>query len=158
MSTLTLYPYFRRGAWVFDDPHTGLKEEAFVHGADAVLTRLVYLKSIPAAERGFTLRFSDEPFDGADAELTWLRCGDPQPCSQDEVDAPVGGNWYSCVVGGQEMHGWLCDSLLKFYSAPPARIFVKVEPLPTGVVPKWRDHGPSARHAVVSPEKGIPGE
>ena len=158
MSTLTLYPYFRSGTWMFDNHSTDLKEEAFVLGADAVLTRLVHQKAIPAAERGFTLCFSDEPFDGADAELNWLRSGDSQTASGQDATSPACGNWYSGVIFGEVMQGWLCDSLLLFFGAAPARIFVRVEPLPAGVDPKWRvrDHGPVARQA--DSEKGAPGE
>lgn len=156
MSMLTLYPYFRRGSWVFDDAKTGLIEEAFVHGADAVLTRLVHEKAIPAAERGFTLRFSDEPFDVADAELTWLRSGSAEAVDGDEIGSPHGGNWYSCTIAGAVMQGWLCDSLLLFFPAPPARIYIKVEPLPAGVDAKCRVRvpGPASPPAVADAEGG----
>ena len=158
MSVLTLYPYLKSGTWMFDDARTGLKEEAFVLGADAVLTRLVHQKSIPAAERGFTVRFSDEPFDGFDVELKWLRSDDPQAVPGRNADGPpLGGNWYSCTVAGQVMEGWLCAALGLYFTAPPASIFVKVEPLPPGVDPKWRVREPADRRLVTDPEKGVSG-
>ena len=61
---MTLYPYWYRDiCWVFDDPATGLKEEAFVLGASEMISRLIQTKGIPNASRGFALSFSDEPFD-----------------------------------------------------------------------------------------------
>ena len=64
----TIYPYLSSGkTWVFDDARTGLKAEAFVAGCSEAITLLAQAKSIPAAERGFALSFSDRPFDGHDA-------------------------------------------------------------------------------------------
>src|ERR1700733_7043995 len=74
----TIYPYLLGPTWVFDDPRTGLKEEAFVLGMTEMISRLVEAKAIPHAGKGITLSFSDEPFEGADAELTWLRSDDSQ--------------------------------------------------------------------------------
>jgi hypothetical protein len=155
MSLREVYPYFKAGTWMFDHASVGLREEAFVNGADAVLTRLVHLKAIPAAERGFTLRFSDEPFDGADAELKWVRGCSAEVADADAAGSSHGGNWYSCTVADEVMQGWLCDSLLLFFSAPAARIYIKVEPLPPGVEPKCRlrDHGPVTDQTVNS-ERG----
>lgn len=41
MKPLTISPYRRSGVWVFDDSRTGLKEEAFVSGADTMIDRPV---------------------------------------------------------------------------------------------------------------------
>ena len=72
MSVMTLYPYLYHGmCWVFDDPQTGLKEEAFVLGASEMISRLLEAKGIPNAERGFALLFSDRPFDH-DVKLNWI--------------------------------------------------------------------------------------
>lgn len=139
MKILTLYPYLLDGkTWVFDDARTGLKEEAFVLGMSEMISRLVAEKSIPAAAKGFALHFSDEPFAGADAELTWLRSDDSQVVpGQDGSASQMLGNWYRGVVAGEEMEGWLCPALGCYFAAAPARIFVKAEPLPPGVDPIW---------------------
>ena len=138
MKTLTLYPYLMGTTWVFDDPRTGLKEEAFVLGSSEVLTRLVKAKNIPDAGKGFTLRFADEPFDGFDVELRWLRSDDAQVVpGQDGSASQVAGNWYSGVVAGEEMTGWLCPALGLYFGAAPARIYVGVDSLPLGVDPIW---------------------
>ena len=138
MKTLTLYPYLIGHTWVFDDPRTNLKEEAFVLGSSEVLTRLVEIKAIADAGKGFTLIFADEPFDGFDAELRWLRSDDAQVVpGQDGSASQVAGNWYSGVVAGEEMEGWLCPALGLYFGAAPARIFVGVDPLPSGVDPIW---------------------
>jgi hypothetical protein len=56
MSVMTLYPYLYQDiCWVFDDPQTGLKEEAFVLGASEMISTLLAAKRIPNAERGFVL-------------------------------------------------------------------------------------------------------
>lgn len=138
MKTLTLYPYLQGNTWVFDDPRTNLKEEAFVLGSSEVLTRLVEAKAIPDAGKGFTLHFADHPFDGFDVALRWLRSDDAQVVpGQDGSASQVAGNWYGGVVAGQEMNGWLCPALGLYFGAAPARIFVRADPLPPGVDPVW---------------------
>lgn len=138
MPTLTLYPYRIGNTWVFDDPRTGLKEEAFVLGSSEVLTRLVEAKRIPDAGKGFLLRFSDEPFEGFDAELTWLRSDDARVVPGRAGSASqMAGNWYGGHVAGEVMHGWLCPALGLYFGTAPARLFVGVDPLPPGVDPVW---------------------
>jgi hypothetical protein len=138
MQILTLHPYLKDTTWVFDDPRTNLKEEAFVLGSSEVLTRLVKMKAIPDAGKGFTLHFADEQFDGFDAELRWLRSDDAQVVpGQDGSAAQICGNWYTGVVAGEEMEGWLCPALGLYFGAAPSRIFVRVDPLPAGVDPIW---------------------
>jgi len=130
---LTLYPYLHATCWVFDDPRTGLKEEAFVLGMSEMITRVVIGKRIPQAGRGFALTFSDAAFEGHDVELRWLR------------PDPVDGNWYAGEVAGAVMEGWLCPALLLYFQDPPPRIYVRCDPLPAGVNPIW------------TPPPGVPG-
>jgi hypothetical protein len=138
MTPLTIYPYLLGNTWVFDDSRTGLKQEAFVLGMSEMIFRLVEAKDIPQAAKGLTLQFGSDPFDGADAELTWLRSGDPEVLSgKDGSASQVFGNWYKGDVAGEEMEGWLCPALGLYFQAAPARIFVKAEPLPAGVDPIW---------------------
>ena len=138
MKILTLYPYLLGQTWVFDDERTRLKEEAFVLGMSEMISRLVKEKSIPDAEMGFAMHFSDEPFDGADAELAWLRSDDSQVVpGQDGSASQMLGNWYKGTVVGQEMEGWLCPALGLYFGSAPAHIFVKAEPIPHGVDPMW---------------------
>src|SRR5579862_1943076 len=104
MSLLTIYPYLVGKTWVFDDSRTGLKEEAFVLGMSEMIFRLVETKSIPRAAKGFALQFSPEPFEGADAELTWHRSGDTEILpGKDGSASQVFGNWYRGNVAGEEM-------------------------------------------------------
>ena len=138
MNLLTLYPYLLGNTWVFDDPRTGLKEEAFVLGMTEMCSRLVEVKGIPQAAKGFTLQFGSEPFEGADAELTWLRSGDSEVLpGKDGSASQLFGNWYKGNVFGKEMESWLCPALGLYFKAAPARIFVKADPLPEGVEPVW---------------------
>ena len=140
---LTLYPYLLDGTcWVFDDERTGLKEEAFVLGMTEMISRVVEAKGIPHAARGFAMSFSDRPFAGHDVELEWLR------------PDPAGGNWYAGTVVGEPMEGWLCPALLLYFQDPPPRIFVKCDPLPTGVDPIWMPpEGVVARQFVEAPRR-----
>ncbi len=136
---LTIYPYLLGPTWVFDDPRTGLKEEAFVLGMTEMISRLVEAKAIPNAGRGFSLSFSDEAFEGADAELTWLRSDDSQIVpGQDGSASQLFGNWYAGAIAGERIEGWLCPALGLYFKAAPSCLFVKAEPLPAGVDPIWR--------------------
>jgi hypothetical protein len=138
MNLLTLYPYLLGNTWVFDDPRTGLKEEAFVLGMSEMISRLVEVKGIPQAANGFTLQFGLEPFEEADAELTWLRSGDSEVLpGKDGSASQIFGNWYKGNVAGVEMEGWLCPALGLYFKAAPPRIFVKAAPLPADVDPIW---------------------
>ncbi len=124
--TLTLYPYLLHSTWVFDDARTRLHKEAFVSGATEALSKLVSLKQIPNADRGFSLTFAGDAFGGHDAELQWLR-GDPSGS----------GNWYGTTLDGEYHELWLCPALFCYFETAPKRIFVKAAPLPEGVNPHW---------------------
>jgi hypothetical protein len=112
-TVFAIEPYRHEGAWVFDDPNTGLVKEPFVAGVTEMIDRLV--RDIPDSARGFRLLFSTQPFDGHQASLVWLR-----------VD-PVEGNWYREEQSGAE--GWLCPALFFYFSAAPERIHVRAEPI-----------------------------
>ena len=148
MSRMTLYPYLYHGmCWVFDDPETGLKEEAFVLGASEMISTLIHAKGISNAEQGFAMSFSDQPF-GQDVELTWLS---PEEASaaigQPASSLPATGNWYTGTVAGEKMVAWLCPALYEYFPTAPHRIFVKAEKLPAGVDPIWHigSNAPEAR-------------
>ena len=138
MCVMTLHPYlYADVCWVFDDPTTGLKEEAFVLGASEMISRLVAAKRIPNAERGFALTFSDQPFDH-DVQLVWISPEQAsQATNQPLVHLPATGNWYRGVVADDTMTCWLCPALYEYFDAAPRKIFVKAEKLPVGVDPIW---------------------
>ena len=127
---MTLYPYWAGHCWVFDDPATNLTQEAFVMGISEMMSRLLSAKGIPEPERGFSLSFAAEPFDGYDTMVAWQREGD-------HSDGEIRGNWYAGTVAGQWMEGWLCPALFHYFEAAPERIFVRCDPLPAGVNPRW---------------------
>ncbi len=139
MNLLTIYPYLLENAvWVFDDPRTGLKEEAFVLGMSEMLSRLVRHKNIPDAAAGIAVTFGAEPFAGHDVHLTWLRSDDSQVVpGQDGSAAQIMGNWYSGEIAGESMTGWLCPALGLYFQAAPREIYLRVDPLPAGVDPIW---------------------
>lgn len=138
MSVMILYPYLYNDiCWVFDDPQTGLKEEAFVLGASEMISTLLEAKSIPNAEHGFTLSFSDQPFDH-DVELTWLSAEEVARITNQSIGSlPATGNWYTGLVSGDKMVAWLCPALYEYFAKAPKRIFVKAERLPAGIDPIW---------------------
>jgi len=124
---LSLYTYVYPGTacWVFDDPRTGLKEEALVEGTSEMITRVVEWKKIHDAAKGLLLTFSDQPFEGHDVERRWAR------------EDGGGGNWYEGEVLGKHMENWLCPALLLYFEQPPQRLYVRCDPLPAGVDPIW---------------------
>src|SRR5262245_37600656 len=107
---IAIYPYKLEGLWVFDDAKVGLVQEPFVSGADEIIERLT--RSIPAAEAGFRLLFSANPFPGSMVEFEWRR-------------EESGGNWYYCAA--LEREGWLCPALLRYFEKAPAKIYAKFE-------------------------------
>ncbi|MEX0676026.1 MAG: hypothetical protein WD063_03055 [Pirellulales bacterium] len=155
MSVMTLYPYLYQGVcWVFDDPQTGLKEEAFVLGASEMIFALLEAKGIPNAQRGFTLSFSEEPFEH-DVELTWMPPNEAaRAIGQPAGSLPGVGNWYTGVVAGEKMVAWLCPALYEYFADAPPRIFVKAAKLPEGVDPVWHigRNAPEARRYMSVPE------
>ena len=148
MAVMTLYPYLYSDiCWVFDDQQTGLKEEAFVLGASEMISTLITAKGIPNAEHGFTLRFSDQPFDH-DVELRLLSPEQAARATGKPVTGlPGTGNWYAGNVAGEQMVAWLCPALYEYFESAPKRIFVKAEKLPAGVDPIWHisSNDPQAR-------------
>jgi len=109
---MVIAPYWYQGTWVFDDESVGLDKEPFVAGVPEMIDDLV--KDIPNARSGFRLIFSSAPFPGYQKEFTWVR---------EEDD----GNWYK--VEGQEMEGWLCPALLRYFDKAPEKLYVRAEQL-----------------------------
>ncbi len=70
--------------------------------------------TLPNAAQGFRLFFSAQPFAGYTQTLTRRR-------------AESQGTWYY----SEQFHteGWLCPVLLKYFSTPPERLYLKAEPL-----------------------------
>jgi hypothetical protein len=154
MPVMTLYPYLLGNTWVFDDPATGLKEEAFVFGSSEMIHRLVRAKGIPNVAQGFSLHFSDKPFDH-DVELCWIgdSAGGEQPA---QTESGLVGTWYHGAVAGQQMTGWLCPALFFYFSSAPRRIYIKAEKLPSGVDPIWHvdPASPQARRFMSAEGEG----
>ena len=104
-----IFPYRLEGVWVFDDATKGVVREPFISGADKILD--VLAEHIPNAADGFKIIFSAKPFPGYTTRFVWTR-------------AEYGGNWYRWPE--QQMEGWLCPALLKYFESPPKEIFVQV--------------------------------
>lgn len=109
-SLFVIWPYRDRGTWMFDDASVGLVREPFVAGIPEMIEELV--KDIPEAPSGFKLVFSAEAFPTAQVELQRSR-------------EEAGGAWYRWAEKDRE--GWLCPALLKYFSAPPSRLYCRAE-------------------------------
>lgn len=109
-SIMVIAPYRYEEMWVFDDPQAGLVQEPFVSGIPQMIDRLV--ANIPKAEQGFKLIFAQTPFPGYQAQLDWLR---PE----------FGGHWYRWSA--EEMEGWLCPALFKYFADAPPQLFCQAE-------------------------------
>ena len=109
-SIFVIKPYKWEGMWVFDDANVGLVKEPFVGGADTMID--VATAHIPNAEKGFVAVFSANYFPDAQIVLEWAR-------------EDGGGNVYRWKE--KEMEGWLCPALLRYFSEPPAKLFIQVK-------------------------------
>jgi hypothetical protein len=107
-------PYQWNGVWVFDDPARGLDKEPLVAGVPEIIDAVCAGRGIRDPQNGFVTIFSAAPFPGAHATLEHLR-----------PDESGTGNWYR--LAGTALEGWLCPALLKYFAAPPARIFIQVK-------------------------------
>ena len=109
---MVIFPYKFEDMWVFDDAAVGLAREPFVCGVPDMIEILV--QHIPDSDSGFKLIFSENPFPGYQAELTWIR-------------GEYGGNWYSWRKMNRE--GWLCPALFKYFESVPAHLYCQTEGL-----------------------------
>jgi hypothetical protein len=114
-SLRAIQPYRHAELWVFDDPSVGLVQEPFVSGADRILDHLA--EGLPNAERGFTLIFSSTPFPGFTAHF-------------ERRHAESGGTWYHWPE--QQLDGWLCPALFKYFPEAPQHLYVQARAAPTG--------------------------
>lgn len=111
-SIMVIFPYRHNQTWVFDDERMGLVQEPFVSGVPEMIEFLI--REIPNVDEGFKLIFSASPFPGYQAELTWLR-------------EEYNGNWYAWSQNNME--GWLCPALFKYFNQPPEKIYCRAESL-----------------------------
>jgi hypothetical protein len=109
---MVIFPYKHNQTWVFDDERMGLVQEPFVSGVPEMIE--VLIRGIDNVDEGFKLLFSASPFPGYQAELTWLK-------------EEYNGNWYAW--NQNNMEGWLCPALFKYFNQPPEKIYCQAESL-----------------------------
>jgi hypothetical protein len=109
-SIFVIKPYKWEGLWVFDDPNVGLVREPFVGGADTMID--VATAHLPNADKGFLAIFSASYFPDMQIALEWVR-------------EDFGGNVYRWPE--KNMEGWLCPALLRYFSEPPKKLFIRVK-------------------------------
>ncbi len=105
-------PYMWNKMWVFDDKSAGLKREAFICGADEIISRIS--EGIPKREKGFLLVFSSYALP--DATLV---------VHHDGPGERGAGDYY--IHRPTKMRGWLCPALLKYFPEPPKAIYAKAK-------------------------------
>jgi hypothetical protein len=109
----TIAPYRHLGSWAFDDNNAGLVAEPFVCGIPEMIDTLLKERLMTDVDK-FRLRFSTTRFPGYQAQLIKLH-------------EEHGGNWYQWTVN--EMEGWLCPILFKYFATAPKSIYLKAEKL-----------------------------
>jgi len=101
-------PYRWNGMWVFDDPSCNLKREAFVCGADEIISRIS--EDIPNRNKGFILIFSEHAIPEATLVVHHEKKGERGI-----------GDYYVHRPSG--MRGWLCPALMKYFTKAPKAIY-----------------------------------
>ena len=102
-------PYWYDGAWVFDDFQRGLRAKPFITRAPAIVDHVLRRAGLQPRQP-FTVTFGDHEFPalGYQFVLEWVR-----------EDAE--GHWYRW--GGMD---GLCPALVRYFEAPPKRIYCEV--------------------------------
>ena len=105
----TIKPYWHDGAWVFDDPQRGQWAKPFVARTPEMVDQVLRRAGLPPRQP-LTVTFSDDdnPGFGYRFVLEWAR--------EDRE-----GQWYRW--GGME---GLCTALVRYFDAPPPRIYCRV--------------------------------
>ena len=105
----TIKPYWHDGAWVFDDPQRGQWAKPFVARTPEMVDQVLRRAGLPSRQP-LTVTFSDDdnPGFGYRFVLEWAR---------EERE----GHWYRW--GGME---GLCTALVRYFDAPPPRIYCRV--------------------------------
>lgn len=111
----TIFPYKKSGQWMFDDPRVGLKEEAFVAGADTFLDSWCDAINISEAvrKRGVKVLFSMVGFPGS---IMLKKVG----------GGPKVGTDYIAHVDERRPKMWLCPALNLYYPKSPTKLYVQV--------------------------------
>ena len=107
---MVISPYKWNGQWVFDDESKDLNREAFIAGADTIIDAMV--QDIPNAKDGFNLLFSAQPFPGYQVVVK-------------RIGYEYEGTIYACEELG--IVGWLCASLLDYFTEAPEFIYAQVK-------------------------------
>jgi len=104
-----IYPYKFKDTWVFDDLAKKLFREPFVFGIPEIIDELLCNKFDEPTDE-FDLYFSQHNFPGNDGYLTKLY-------------EENGGCYYSY----EDMDGWLCPALFKYFDEVPNKIFFQLK-------------------------------
>ena len=113
---MQIHPYYiENEGWMFDDVATGLVKEGLVDGIDTALDAACEAFGLNKSE-GFDLEFSDLEIPGYDYKLVKLE--------EINGDHTAFGTYYR--VEPNNIRGWLCPNLGKYFDSPPSEIYLKV--------------------------------
>ena len=113
---MVIHPYFiDNEGWMFDDAATGLVKEGLVDGIDTALDAACEAFALNKFE-GFDLEFSDREIPGFDYKLVKLE--------EINGDHATFGTYYR--VEPNNIRGWLCPNLGKYFETPPSEIYLKI--------------------------------
>jgi len=104
-------PYDYHGTWVFDDVKVDLEKEPFISGIPEIIDH--YTKDLKDPKSGFTAFFSRGLFPGVNLVLV-------------KINDELKEGWYH-VENNISLKGWLCPALLKYFSEPPKKIYIRIE-------------------------------
>ena len=106
---ITIKPYWRNGAWAFDDPVRGRWANPFLDRSPEMVDRMLRQAQLPPRQ-SFVLTFADHDWPGVGFRLVldWVR------------ENPK-GHWYRWS-GIEGLH----PTLLQYFGAPPTQIYCHV--------------------------------
>lgn len=111
--------------WFFDDDRFGIKDEAFVDGADTLITDVVKSLRIKKEVDGVyrvPLWFSDKPIEGNHFILTRTALASDFGCGFTVYKLT---SWPANVLTEVTLVG-LCPTLLVYFSEAPDHLYVKM--------------------------------
>ena len=111
-----IYPYYdeNMGLWVFDDAEKNLQKEALIEGIDDMLDYMVKEKGLK--ERKLGVAFSNTEIQNHDVLLELIEPADP--------NGRINGNMYRWTKN--QINGWLCPSLYKYFEEAPKKLYMKI--------------------------------
>lgn len=140
----TIKPYWKFGAWVFDDERVNLLAEPLVGNINMMVDRLLCEqfkmhpldalngKSVPPGKDKLTFKFGLEDLtpmvlsrNQLDFKLSFTDTADDSALKLDLLRTGANGSDYYCSK--YDLEGWLCPALFLYYPIAPKSLYAKVK-------------------------------